>query len=87
MARKLMGTAPVATDMVAPAAVLQGGTLTSPPALLLGVAALAVIILVGRFFLAMAWKLVIIALLALTVLWILGILGVETGIFGLAAGI
>lgn len=80
-----MGAPPVASRMVGLTTILQAGPLTSPPALLLGVAALAVIILVGRFFLAMAWKLVIIALLALTVLWILGILGFETGIFGLAA--
>lgn len=66
-------------------AALQSGPLTSPPGLLVGVAILAVIILVGRVLLALAWRLVIIALIALAVLWILAILGFEVGIFGLTA--
>lgn len=70
--------------MEALATALQAGPLTSPPGLLIGVAVLALIILVGRFFLALAWRLVVIGLIALTTLWILGILGFEFGIFGLA---
>lgn len=61
---------------------LQAGGLTSPPALLVAVAVLAVIILVGRVVMAVAWRLVIIALIVLGTLWILAILGFEFGVFG-----
>lgn len=84
-ARKLMGTARDASSMDPVTTVLQAGPLTSPPALLVGVAILAVVILVGRVVMAVAWRLVIIALIALTTLWILGVLGFEFGIFGAAA--
>ncbi len=80
-ARKLMGAALVQTGMSLTALALQSGSLTSPPALLVGVALLAIILLVGRIIMKIAWKLVIIALIALAVLWILGILGFQTGIF------
>lgn len=63
------------------ATALQAGSLTSPPALLVGVALLALIILVGRIVMKIAWRLVLIALIALAVLWILGILGFESGVF------
>ncbi len=63
--------------------VLQAGPLTSPPALLVAVAILAVILLVGRVVMALAWRLVIIALIVLATLWILGILGFEFGVFGM----
>jgi hypothetical protein len=76
-----MGAALVEMGMSFTALALQSGSLTSPPALLVGVALLAVIILVGRIIMKIAWKLVVIALLALAVLWILGIFGVQTGIF------
>lgn len=80
-ARKLMGTPLEGTRMSLAAAALQGGPLTSPPALLVWVAVLALIILVGRVVMKVAWKLVIIALIVLTVLWLLGILGFGVGIF------
>ena len=55
---------------------LQGlGPLGSPPAILVGLAVLALVVLVGRFVLALAWRLVLIALAVGVVLWILGILG------------
>lgn len=67
------------------ATVLQGlGPLASPPALLVWIVVLAVILVVGRVLLALAWRLVIIALIVLTVLWLLGILGFEFGVFGMA---
>lgn len=78
-----MGAPPDPSGMELSAVLLQGGALTEPPALLLGVALLALIILVGRFLLSVAWKLVIIALIVLGTLWILGILGFEFGIFGM----
>jgi hypothetical protein len=55
--------------------VLQGGSLGSPPALLLGLLALAVVVFVGRVVLAIAWRLVIIALVVVAALWILGLVG------------
>lgn len=58
------------------AVLLQGlGPLGSPPAILVGLAVLALVVLVGRFVLAVAWRLILIALAIGIVLWILGILG------------
>ena len=58
------------------AVLLQGlGPLGSPPAILVGLAILALVVLVGRFVLAVAWRLILIALAIGIVLWILGILG------------
>lgn len=62
--------------------VLQAGPLTSPPALLVGLAVLAVVVLVGRILLALAWRLVVIGAIAVATLWILGILGFEVGVLG-----
>lgn len=61
--------------------VLQFGPLGSPPALLVALVVLAVIVLVGRFVLAVAWRLVIIALVVAVALWVLAGLGFETGVF------
>jgi hypothetical protein len=58
-----------------PATVLQLGPLGSPPALLVGLVLLALVVLVGRVVLAVAWRLVVIALVVVAVLWILGTLG------------
>jgi hypothetical protein len=67
------------------ATVLQGlGPLASPPALLVWIVVIAVILVVGRVVLALAWRLVLVALIVLTVLWLLGILGFEFGVFGMA---
>lgn len=51
------------------------GPLGSPPTILLGLLALAVVILVGRVFMKLAWKLVVVALVAVSGLWLVGILG------------
>ncbi|MDG5775976.1 hypothetical protein VB773_14325 [Haloarculaceae archaeon H-GB2-1] len=47
----------------------------SPPEILVGLVLLAIVILVGRFFLKVAWKLVVLAILAVGVLWLLGVAG------------
>jgi hypothetical protein len=60
--------------------VLQSGPLGSVPAVLVGLAVLALIVLVGRVVLAIAWRLVLIALAVAVALWVLGILGFQTGI-------
>jgi hypothetical protein len=57
------------------------GPLGEPPALLVGLVVLALIVLVGRIFMAMAWRLVVIGVIALSTLWILGILGFQVGVF------
>ncbi|MEF8783622.1 MAG: hypothetical protein V5A39_13525 [Haloarculaceae archaeon] len=61
--------------------VLQLGPLGSPPGILVTLVLLAVVILVGRFVLALAWRLVVIALVALGVLWVLAALGFSVGVF------
>ena len=54
---------------------VQFGPLGSPPALLVGLVALAVVVLVGRVLLAVAWKVVLLALLAVAILWVVGAVG------------
>jgi hypothetical protein len=61
--------------------VLQLGPLGSPPGILVTLVLLAAVILVGRFVLALAWRLVVIALVALGVLWVLAALGFSVGVF------
>ena len=56
---------------------LQFGALGSPPSLLAGLLLIALVILVGRLVMKVAWRLVIIAIIAVTVLWVLGILGFQ----------
>jgi len=56
---------------------LQFGALGSPPALLAGLLLIALVILVGRLVMKIAWRLVIIAIIAVAVLWVLGILGFQ----------
>jgi len=60
--------------MLAP---LQLGALPSPPALLAGLLLIAVVLLVGRLVLKVAWRLVIVGIIAVTVLWVLGVLGFQ----------
>jgi len=60
--------------------VLQFGPLGSPPAVLVGLIVLAVIVLVGRVVLAVAWRLVLVALLVAAVLWVLAGLGLGVGV-------
>jgi len=57
------------------------GPLADPPALLVGLVIVALIVLVGRVVLAVAWRLLLIAIVVLAVLWILGILGFSVGVF------
>ncbi|WP_135304365.1 hypothetical protein [Haloarcula amylovorans] len=54
---------------------LQFGSLGSPPSLLVGLVLVALVLLVGRFVMKVAWKLVVLAIIAVTVLWVIGILG------------
>jgi hypothetical protein len=62
--------------------VLQGlGPLADPPALLVGLVIVALIVVVGRVVMAVAWRLLVIAIIVLTTLWILGILGFNFGVF------
>ncbi|MFC7019626.1 MULTISPECIES: hypothetical protein [Haloarcula] len=56
---------------------LQLGQFTSPPALLVGLVALAVVLLVGRVVMKVAWRLVVLAIIAVAALWVLGILGFQ----------
>ncbi|WP_336002344.1 hypothetical protein [Halorientalis halophila] len=51
---------------------LAFGPLGSPPSLLVGLVALAVVLLVGRVLLSLAWRLVLIAAVVVGVLWIVG---------------
>jgi len=55
---------------------LQLGSL-SLPSLLVGLLAIAVVLLVGRLVMKVAWRLVIIAIIAVAVLWLLGMLGFQ----------
>ncbi|MEF8776936.1 MAG: hypothetical protein V5A43_10620 [Haloarculaceae archaeon] len=57
------------------------GPLAEPPALLVGLVVLALVILVGRAILAVAWRLLLIAIVVLATLWVLGILGFSVGLF------
>ncbi|ACV47881.1 MULTISPECIES: hypothetical protein [Halomicrobium] len=47
------------------------------PALLVGLAALAVVILIGRIVLKFAWRLVVLAAVAVGVLYLLGLFGIS----------
>jgi hypothetical protein len=67
--------------MVLTATALALGPLGSPPGIVVTVVLLALVILVGRFVLALAWRLVLIALAALVVLWVLAALGFSVGVF------
>jgi hypothetical protein len=51
---------------------VQLGPLGSPPTLLLGLVALAVVLFVGRILLSLAWRLVLIAAVVVTALWVVG---------------
>lgn len=63
-------------------ALAQGlGPLAEPPALLVGLVILALVILVGRAVMAVAWRLILIAIVVLTTLWILAMLGFNFGVF------
>ncbi|WP_302081205.1 hypothetical protein [Salinibaculum rarum] len=61
--------------MVLPVTAVPLQPLVSLPAILVGLVVLALVVLVGRVVLAVAWRLVLIALAIGLGLWILGILG------------
>ena len=56
---------------------LQLGGIGTLPALLLGLVALAVVILVGRIVLKIAWRIVILAAIVVAVLYLLGMFGIS----------
>jgi uncharacterized BrkB/YihY/UPF0761 family membrane protein len=59
---------------------IQLGPLASPPGLLVGLLVIAGLLLVGRFLMNLAWKLVLIGVVVVATLWVLGILGFQFGI-------
>jgi hypothetical protein len=64
-----------------PDGVLQSlGPLAEPPALLIGLVLLAAILIVGRIVMAIAWRLLLIAIGVVVGLWVLSLLGFQTGI-------
>ena len=67
--------------MTLPLTVLALGPLGSPPGIVVTLVVLTLIIVVGRFLLALAWRLVLIALAVIAVLWVLGALGFSVGLF------
>lgn len=58
------------------------GPLGSPPGILMTLIAFAVVVLVGRIVLHVAWKLVVVGLAVVTTLWVLGALGFHVGVLG-----
>ncbi len=67
--------------MTLPLTALALGPLGSPPGIVVTLVLLAIVILVGRFVLALAWRLLLIVLAVLVVLWVLAALGFSVGIF------
>lgn len=66
---------PTVTSILAGPVALQLGPLASPPGILATLIVLTIIVLVGRFLLSVAWRLLLIAIAVVAVLWILGVLG------------
>jgi hypothetical protein len=56
-------------------ALLQLGSVGTLPMVLAGLVLLAIILLVGRLVMKVAWRLVIIAIIAVGVVYVLGLLG------------
>ncbi|MDS0259525.1 hypothetical protein NDI56_08980 [Haloarcula sp. S1CR25-12] len=52
-----------------------GGGIGTLPAVLAGLVVIAIVLLVGRLVMKVAWRLVVIAIIAVSVLWGLGLLG------------
>lgn len=69
-----MHTSPVELPAAA-AALPVGVSYTSIPSLVVLAAVLLVVLIVGRLVLALAWRLVLLALAVLLVLWLLGAVG------------
>jgi hypothetical protein len=58
------------------------GGFTSPPAIIATLVVLLLVLLVGRFLIGLAWKLVLIALVVVIGLWALGALGTVLNVIG-----
>jgi hypothetical protein len=56
-------------------ALLQLGGLGTVPSVLVGLILIAIVLLVGRLVMKVAWRLVVIAIIGVSVLWLLGLLG------------
>lgn len=54
---------------------LQLGGIGTVPAVLAGLVLIAIVLLVGRLVMKVAWRLVVIAIIAVGVLWLLSLLG------------
>jgi len=54
---------------------LQLGGVGTLPAVLAGLVVLAIVLLVGRLVMKIAWRLVIVAIVVVSVVWLLGLLG------------
>ena len=54
---------------------LQLGGIGTVPAALAGLVLIAIVLLVGRLVMKVAWRLVVIAIIAVGVLWLLSLLG------------
>jgi len=54
---------------------LQLGGFGSVPAVLAGLVLIAIVLLVGRLVMKVAWRLVIVAIVVVSVVWLLGLLG------------
>jgi hypothetical protein len=60
---------------------LQMGGIGTVPAILVGLVLIAIVMVVARIVMKVAWRLVIIAIIAVSVLWLLGLLGFGMGPF------
>jgi len=58
-------------------ALLQLGSLGTLPMVLAGLVLLTIVLLVGRVVMKVAWRLVIIAIIAVGVVYVLGLLGFQ----------
>ena len=54
---------------------LQLGGIGTVPAVLAGLVLIAIVLLVGRLVMKVAWRLIVIAIIAVGVLWLLSLLG------------
>jgi hypothetical protein len=57
------------------------GPLASPLGVLGLLVVLAVVVLIGRYLLAVAWRLILIAIAVVGTLYVLGLLGFSVGVF------
>ncbi len=60
------------------------GPFTGPPVLIGTLLVLLLVLVIGRFLIGLAWRLVLIALAVVVALWVLGALGTVLNVLGLA---